>query len=101
MTIEPILISRPPTHQSDSSAADSCAASRSASGRVPSVPRRGALQCSARVVVQGRSALVEAAPMPGLPELEPLVVQMVAQLVAEHAQESPEGSDLFENSRGS
>jgi len=39
--------------------------------------------------------------MPGLPELEPLVVQMVAQLVAEHAQESPEGSDLFENSRGS
>ena len=54
---------------------------------------------SARMVVERRGALVEAARMPGVPEPEPLVVEMVAELVAQRAQERPEGSDVLENGR--
>jgi hypothetical protein len=53
----------------------------------------------ARMVVKGGSALIEAARVPRVFELETLIVQVVAKLVAEGAQESSEGSHLLTDSR--
>jgi len=47
------------------------------------------------MVVQHAGALVETTGVPGIGEPEPVEVQMVAELVAQRAQERPKGRDLL------
>lgn len=51
------------------------------------------------MMVEGGSALVEPACMPGIRECEAVEVEVMAELVAEGAEERPERSDLFANRR--
>jgi len=51
------------------------------------------------VVVKRRGALIEAARVVRVGPPEPLIVEIVAELVAEGAQESPEGGDFLEDGR--
>ena len=51
------------------------------------------------MVVEGGGALVEAACVPRIPEPELLAVEMVAEFVAEGAEERPVGGDLLAHRR--
>jgi len=51
------------------------------------------------MVVQHRGPLVEAASMPGIPKSEPMEIEMMAELMAERAQECSERCDLLPNGR--
>src|SRR5207244_9635915 len=54
---------------------------------------------AAHVVVKCGCAVVETARVPGVPKPEPLVVEVVAELMAERAQKRPKGGDLLADGR--
>ena len=51
------------------------------------------------MMVEHGGARVEAARVPGILEFEPLVIEVMAELVAERAEERSEGGDLFADGR--
>jgi hypothetical protein len=77
---------------------DSCGASRSASARHrrPEQPLR---RRRPRMVVERSGALVEAASVPRIAKPVLLVIEVVAQFMAECAQKRPEGGDLLAHDR--
>src|SRR6266849_1282753 len=62
-------------------------------------PEEPLLRGSACVVVEHGGALIETARVWRVSESESLVVEMVAEFVAQGAQERPEGSDLVAHGR--
>ena len=75
-------VSLAPASEIRATDSDSFSASQYASAHVPQQPEQFLLRCPTRMVVEHSRSLVEAASMPRIVELELLIIEMMAELVA-------------------